>query len=406
MKTKPKASSPEHQVRTQVQAKQTKQFKKVEKARAQLEKAIKKLMKIELAMSVALQPDQTTNVSETTLHPSELRHARIIFNPKSKCASNGTYRPDQIVACLRGYGIEAEIMMKTSGKAARTLVKQAVTDGVKLLIVAAGDGTIEDITGQLVGTETTLGIIPMGTMNNLARSLGVPLNLEDACALLSTGITRHIDVGRILTADKPKGVYFLEMAGIGLSAHALTFGQGVMKGQWVKLLEAMGNAFASKIGNIAISYDDEAAFEVQTHVVTIANAPLFAGNMYLGPDAKMDDGLLDVALYGGLSKIDLEHYFRTIAAGKRMDDPRITMRRVRRLRVSTQEALAANADLNVFAPQQHWDISIVPGALSVIVGNGIGLTLPVESALIIPPLTGPQPVVAAANGTAQSVASH
>jgi diacylglycerol kinase family enzyme len=188
------------------------------------------------------------------------------------------------------------------------------------------------------------------------------------------------------------------MAGVGLSAHALNFGEGFMKGQWVKLLEALGNAFASTIDTVTVAYDDDAPFQVQTHVVTIVNAPLFAGNMFIGPDAKMDDGVLDVALYGGMSKIDLEHHFRTIAAGKRVDDPRITFRRVRRIRVSSSAALAANTDLDVFPPQLIWNISIVPGALSVIVGNGVGLTLPVESASIVPPLTGPQPALATANG--------
>jgi hypothetical protein len=81
-----------------------------------------------------------------------------------------------------------------------------------------------------------------------------------------------------------------------------------------------------------------------------------------------------------------------------VDDPRITFRRVRRIRVSSSAALAANADLDVFPPQLIWNISIVPGALSVIVGNGVGLTLPVESASIVPPLTGPQPALATANG--------
>jgi YegS/Rv2252/BmrU family lipid kinase len=269
-----------------------------------------------------------------------------------------------------------------------------------LVIVAGGDGTIEDVAGQLVGTKTTLGIIPMGTMNNLARSLGVPLNLDDACALLRMGITRHIDVGRITTAATPKGVYFLEMAGIGLSAHTLPLGQNAKKHQWVKLLAAMGKAFASKIGNVAITYDDDSEFQAQTHVVTIANAPLFGENMFIGPDAKMDDGVLDVALYSGMSKPDLEQHFMAIAAGKRVDDARITFRRVRRIRVSASEQLMANADLVVLESQPLWDIAVVPGALSVIVGNGIGLTLPVESASISPPLTGPQPLLATANGHA------
>jgi YegS/Rv2252/BmrU family lipid kinase len=396
-----KAQATRREALARAQRKQRKQLKKAEIARAQLDSATKKLGTLEAAIALLVQSDQAAQPSlpeQTALKTPDLRHALVIFNPKSKGAINGTYEPTQIIDCLRSYGIDGELAAKTSGKSARKLAKDAVKQGVGLVIVAGGDGTIEDVAGQLVGSETTLGIIPLGTMNNLARSLGVPLNLADACALLRTGLSRHIDVGRVITADNPNGAYFLEMAGVGLSAHALNFGEGFMKGQWVKLLEALGNAFASTIDTVSIAYDDDAPFQVQTHVVTVVNAPLFAGNMFIGPDAKMDDGVLDVALYGGMSKIDLEHHFRTIAAGKRVDDPRITFRRVQRIRVSSSVALAANADLDIFPPQLIWDISIMPGALSVIVGNGVGLTLPVESASIVPPLTGPQPVLATANG--------
>jgi YegS/Rv2252/BmrU family lipid kinase len=389
------------QALAQAQRQQRLQLKKAEAARAQLDTATQKLSTIEATITRLVQSEQGAQLplsEQATAKTADIRQALVIFNPKSKGAIDGNYSSKQILACLRSYGIAGELAAKTSGKDVRKLAKAAAKQGVGLVIAVGGDGTIEAVAGQLISSNTTLGIIPLGTMNNLARSLGVPLNLDDACALLRTGISRHIDVGRVITADNPNGVYFLEMAGVGLSAHALNFGEGFMKGQWVKLLEALGNAFASSIDTVSIAYDDEAPFQLQTHVVTIVNSPLFAGNMFIGPDAKMDDGVLDVALYGGMSKIDLQHHFRRIAAGKRVDDPRITFRRVRRIRVSSSAALAANADLEVFAPQQMWEISIVPGALSVIVGNGIGLTLPVESAMVVPPLTGPQPMRATANG--------
>lgn len=405
MRADQKAQEDKRHELAQAQRQQRKQLKKAELARAQLDKATQKLSTIEATITRLVQSEQAAKLplsEQVAAKPADISQALVIFNPKSKGAIKGNYSSEQILACLRSYGIVGELAAKTSGKDARKLAKAAVRQGVGLVIAAGGDGTIEDVAGQLIGSETTLGIIPLGTMNNLARSLGVPLSLDDACALLRTGISRHIDVGRVITADAPKGVYFLEMAGVGLSAHALNFGEGFMKGQWVKLLEALGNAFTSTIDTVTVAYDDEAAFQVQTHVVTIVNSPLFAGNMFIGPDAKMDDGVFDVALYSGMSKIDLEHHFRMIAAGKRVDDPRITFRRARRIRVSSSAALAANADLEVFAPQQAWEISIVPGALSVIVGNGIGLTIPVESAIVVPPLTGPQPMRVTANGVVTS----
>jgi diacylglycerol kinase (ATP) len=394
MKTDQNARLTKPQTLARAQRKQAKQFKKTEVARSQLEKARLKLHTLEAALAALVRPHDATYTPTNGLispQPAKLRRARVIFNPQSKGAVDGTCRPEQIADCLRGYGIEAEITLKTSGKIARELAKTAAKQGMDLVIVAAGDGTIEDVAGQLVGTKTALGIIPIGTMNNLARSLGVPLNLEDACALLGTGITRHIDVGRITTTDKPKGVYFLEMAGVGLSALAAPLGQDAEKSRWTKLVEGLSKALAFKGADVAITCDDGEEFQTHTQVVTVSNAPLFAENMLVGPDAKLDDGLLDVAFYAGMSHTDLERHFMAIANGKRVDDPRIAFRRVRRIRICASEPLAANADLHVLAPQQVWEIAITPSALSAVVGKGIGLDLPVEAVPSVPPLAGPQP---------------
>ena len=404
MKTDQNARLTKPKTLARAQKKHMKQLKKAERARYRLEKASLKLHRIESEIAALVRPDGATHTQpagQTSPQPI-LRRARMIFNPRAKGAINRTYLPQQIADCLRSYGIEAEITLKTSGKVARKLAKAAVKQGIDLVIVAAGDGTIEDIVGQLVGTKTTLGIIPIGTMNNLARSLGVPLNLDDACALLGMGTTRHIDVGRIITADKPQGVYFLEIAGVGLSALAAPFGQAAEKGRWVKMLVALGKALAFKGATFAITCDDGEEFQAQTQVVTVSNTPVSAVNMLIAPDAKLDDGLLDVACYAGMSTTDLERHFLAMINGKQVDDPRITFRQARRIRVSTSKPLAANADLHVLAPQPVWEIEVVPGMLSAVVGKGIGLTLPVEAVPSVPPLAGPQPAQVVVDGQQRS----
>jgi diacylglycerol kinase (ATP) len=401
MKTDQNVRTAKPKTLARAQNKQAKQLKKAEIARHRLEKASLKLHKLEAQIAAIVRSDDvphTQSNGQTSPQPATLRRASVIFNPRSKGASDGTFLPQQIADCLRSHGIEAEITLKTSGKVARKAAKAAVKQGIEMVIVAAGDGTIEDVIEPLVGTKTAIGIIPIGTMNNLARSLGVPLDLDDACALLGMGLTRHIDVGRIITTDKPQGVYFLEMAGVGLSALAAPLGQAAEKGHWATLVSTLGQVLASKNATLAITYDDDAEFQTQTHVVTVSNTPLCAKNMLIGPDAKLDDGLLDVAIYADMSKIDLERHFLAIANGSRVDDPRITFRQVRRIRVRTSEPLAANADMHVLEPQPTWEIEVVSGALSAIVGKGIGLTLPVEAISAVPPVAGPQPTPVAGNG--------
>ena len=106
--------------------------------------------------------------------------------------------------CCRAHGIRAEVGIKTSGKAVREMAKAAADRGQALVIVAGGDGTIEDVASQLVNSEVILAILPTGTMNNIACSLGVPLDISAACALIGMGVTRKIDMGVSSWTSRPK----------------------------------------------------------------------------------------------------------------------------------------------------------------------------------------------------------
>ena len=141
-------------------------------------------------------------------------------------------------------------------------------------------------------------------------------------------------MGRVITSDKPHGVVFLETAGVGLSALAIPLGQSGEKGRWAMFMKTLGKFFSFKAANVAVSCDDGVTFQAHTWLVTVSNAPLFAKNMLIAPDAKMDDGLLDIALYDGMSMLDLERYVIAVADGKRVDDPRIRFHRARRVRIS------------------------------------------------------------------------
>jgi diacylglycerol kinase family enzyme len=97
-------------------------------------------------------------------------------------------------------------------------------------------------------------------------------------------------------------------------------GQEAEKGRWAQLVATFGKALTFKATNVAVACDDGEILQSQTQVVTISNAPLFAKNMLIAPDAKMDDGLLDVACYADMDKLALERHFLSIADGTRVDD--------------------------------------------------------------------------------------
>lgn len=352
---------------------------KVEKTAAQLERRKIKLQALE--SRIADLERRTAETGDPPIGSSNgdrpRTHAQLIFNPASgRDGQDNAERLAQIVRSLRSHGIQAHIGLKTSGKAARTLARAAVRSGRPLVVVAAGDGTIAEVAGQLAGSSTVLGIVPIGTMNNIARSLGVPLAIDDACALVGMGTNRHIDLGRIISNERGDVQYFIEGAGVGLGALAVEAGQAAEKRHWRMIPKALRSYFESKPGHVQVQIDD-VLVEATSNIVTVSNSPLMGGNLLISPDAKMDDGLLDVRVYDGMHSAALAKHF--LACSKGSSEP-IKTYRGRRVRITTEEPVVTNSDKNITKHSRVIEIEVMPGALSVIVGNGIALTVPVDSA--------------------------
>lgn len=392
---------------------------KVEKAKKKLDKRSKKLLALEAEIASLEQQSKRPDahrLGQAAAGDEGLRRVRLIYNPRA--GSNGDGVPlEDIVGCLRTHGIVAEIGIKTSGKTARELAKEAADQGEEMVIVAAGDGTIEEVASQLVGSKTALGLIPTGTMNNLARALGVPLELDDACALLAMGVTRRIDLGRVVADAKPQVQYFLETSGVGLATIALPAGQAAEKGKWSLLPDALRRLFEYQPTPVTVELDGDPPFEVTSQVITISNSPLMGKNILIAPEAKMDDGLLDIGIYEGMTKPDLLGYFLTALDAKRPEDGRAKFYRAHHIRLTAAEPLDAHSDKDIIqtapvlaspAPpasesspaaastrpvtstrnQYVVEVEIIPGALSVVAGKGFALTLPVEASPAVPPVPG------------------
>ena len=376
MKSKELSSRAVYKALRRKQHKREALLARVEKAAARLERRRSKLH--ELEARIAELERRTAGPHKNGRGPSRggvLEPARLIFNPTSgRNHEDNAARLTEIVQSLRAHGIDAQIGLKTSGKAARSLANEAVRSGHPLVVVAAGDGTIEEVASQLVGSSTTLGIVPIGANNNLARSLGVPLDIDNACALIAMGTTRHIDAGRVLSSGHPEAEFFLEGAGVGLFAIAAIAAHATEKRGWRLLPGALRKLFETKPGSIRVEMDGTVV-EAHSHIVTVSNAPLMGDNLLVAPGAKMDDGWFDVTIYDGMGEAALIRHFAP-AAGS---DPLKTYR-ARHVRITSGEPAPANSGKTLTGQQRVVEIEMLPKALSVIVGNGIGLSLPMESA--------------------------
>jgi len=377
------------------QRKHEKLLARVEKTNARLERHKARFLALEADIADLegrLSEPRKQKLGKRAASDGALKPARLIFNPSSgRDDEDNAARLAKVVSSLRAHGIEAKVGLKTCGSAARDLARKAVKSGDPLVIVAGGDGTIGDVAAELIGSDTVLGIVPTGTMNNVARSLGVPLVIDDACALIGMGTTRHIDMGRVTSAESTDAEYFLECAGVGLSAIAAFGGQSFQKRHWRMVPRALRKFFESKLCSMRVEMDGTVV-EATARMVTVSNAPLMGNKMLAVPEGKMDDGLLDVQVYDGMGDAELVKHFKAALSGSPNE---IKTYRVRQVRITAEDKVLTNSDMNI-APEKHViEMEVIPKALRVIVGNGIGLTVPVEAAPVAPTFAEDPPVTTA-----------
>jgi diacylglycerol kinase (ATP) len=377
-----------------MQAKQARRLRRAARWRTKLDKASRKLKVLEAQMwQLEQRVHALRNPAGQTIaqYATALRPARVILNPNGGTFARQIETPEKLVAKLRAHGIQAEVKLKTSGRAVRQWVREAVDAGEALVIAVGGDGTIEDVALPLMGSDTTLGIIPTGTMNNLARALGVPLDVDQACALLGAGIIRQIDAGCIRAPNGDKPSYFLETAGLGLAV-AMPAGQNVKKGRWGRLPGDFRKMFDVSLEPTQIELDDGERIQTAVKLVTVSNSPLYGLNYLIAPDAKLDDGLLDLAMYDGMSDLEVAKYLSGTGNGQRVSNPNVHFYRTRRAHLTTREAMPATSDKSELPAQEELIFEVVARAISVIAGQGFGLTWPVDVVHSAPPLAGDQPV--------------
>lgn len=371
-----------------LQAQQQVRLAAVEAAQDQLAAAHRELQRVEEALvqqaqRTKQQPMRQSFPATTTPSTRTAVAVTVILNPAAKALLDARYTQTEIVAALTAVGFAPDIQTTTLEIDAYALAQNAVANGASLVVAAGGDGTIEEVAAALIDSDTTLGILPLGTMNNIALTLGIPFDLEAAAFALAVGAVRRIDIGHVLgpneTAAGAVEGYFLETAGIGLSAIAAPMGEAYEKGRWADVFSKLGEFLAGTATQVTVRCDNETAFYTQTHTLTVSNAPFFGNNMLIAPAAKVDDGLLDLVVYANMELVDLTTYFYAISGGGETHEPRLLTCRARHIQISTDIPLAVNADLDVLEEQQHWEIEVKRRALAVVVGNGPGLTFPLTA---------------------------
>jgi len=295
-----------------------------------------------------------------------LKRVFVVLNPVA-----GTTKPDEVRQLLeqgfRRAGWAWEIYTTTGDEDLPVLVRRKSQQGFDLLVAAGGDGTFSGVASGVVQTEVPLSILPLGTVNTMARELGIPMELEEALdVLLGDHELRAVDGMQV---DGGARHFFLNLS-LGVSAAMMRDTRRAEKQKmgWVAYLWGGLRALSGfQPARFTLTVDEEAYTVRATDVVVANNSAVGVPEFQLGPDIRLDDGLINVCVIRARSIWD---YARAAWAIVTMQQKRYSHLRFfearRTIRICSHPRLPVQADGD-FIDQQSVEIRIVPRAVRVVV---------------------------------------
>ena len=292
--------------------------------------------------------------------------AAIIINPRSGLkkthdTADGT-RLERAKRWAESAGVRADIDVTTRSGHAEELAARAVAAGVDRIVAWGGDGTVNEVAGALFGTVASLGIVPGGSGDGLARSLGLPRDPRAAMRLALTGKSRSIDVGWLA------GRHFLNIAGVGFDAEvARRFNARKSRGTRGYLVESLGlvASYACRTYRIKLTSGGQ-EFNGPHFVVAFANGREYGSGLVLAPDADPSDGWFDMVVVAGGGPVRQLWRSRRLAFRRMSPAEGVWRDRVKGASIEG-EHLSCHVDGEPFEAQGVVELRMEPAALNVIV---------------------------------------
>jgi diacylglycerol kinase (ATP) len=214
--------------------------------------------------------------------------ACFIYNPCSGPARRHRGLPGRIQAFIAESGFDATVASTGHPRHASELARRAIEAGCGLVVAVGGDGTMNEVAGELIGTDTVLGLVPCGSGNGLGRHLGLTGPGPRAFATLRQGRVRVIDTG---TAN---GRPFINVMGAGFDAElSRRFNELPRRGFWPYVRTTLRAFRAYRPQTLTLRAGDR-EITAPFLLVTVANSDQYGNNVVIAPGASVDDGLLDL----------------------------------------------------------------------------------------------------------------
>ena len=300
--------------------------------------------------------------------------ATVIVNPAA--GANRTHRRwPGIKRLIERTGLSFDSRLTEERGHAIELARTAVNDGCRYLVAVGGDGTVHEVANGLLqppySDKIALGIVCTGTGSDLSRSVGTPRHYAQACSVLTSTGRRAIDVGLI---DYQKGGqslrrYFLNAAGIGFDAAVVEATERMPKyfGGTIPYLVGLARSMLS-YRNKTVDFEIGGGAPERAKVLgmVMANGGYFGGGMFIAPEARLDDGLLDVVIVGDFGKLELAKVFPRIYKGTHLRYPKVRLERDSLVRIASPQRFLVHADGELLG-EGPVSLGILPHAIQLVV---------------------------------------
>jgi diacylglycerol kinase (ATP) len=295
---------------------------------------------------------------------SEVRSC-IILNPRAGSAEQMGALREALAARFEGTLYETD-----SAGHATALAAEALEAGYDLIIAAGGDGTINEIINGFAidFARGRLGIIPLGTGNDLARTLAIPADPLAALNIVMSGAEHRLDLMRAETASQ--STYGINVAAGGFSGQVDEVLTDELKANWGPLAYLLGAARV--VPDLAsykttIAWEDGSVERVEAMNIVVANGRTVAGGFQVAPLANPEDGLLDVIIVRYGDVLDLAGVAARLLAGNYLHSEQVMHRKARHVHIASQPGMWFNVDGELFTSQPV-TFTVMPQALRVVVG--------------------------------------
>jgi YegS/Rv2252/BmrU family lipid kinase len=284
----------------------------------------------------------------------------LIVNPSAGGGRAGRALP-AVLAALAAAGIPHRAERTRSLDHARELARGAAARG-EIAVAFGGDGLVGAVADAVRNTDGVLAVLPGGRGNDFARVLGIPLEPVAACAVLTTGVERVLDLGEV------GGRTFVAVASCGFDSDCNRIANETrfLRGTPVYVYSALRGLVGWRPARFSLELDGEAPESMVGYSVVIANSKAYGGGMYIAPGASLEDGLLDVLTIADMPKSRFLRLLPTVFKGRHVQAPEVSVRRARELRVSADRPFTLYADGDPIA-ELPVTVRALPRAVRVIV---------------------------------------